>query len=211
MFVDRIGRVRRASHWGLLAVATLLILSAGRASADCGSDYLFIDQPPDVQGTTFIGTYLGRDPVSEPPTDSFRVDRVYAGDLGGTVTYDVQACHPFRHLSPGVRYLFSTSDIAQPTARDTVVYRLSRGSRVTLVGIDGPAKYYIPIWHLDRLADVLALVVPDLPPTDAGPVIDPGATARSDAEVLAIVAAGIGAAGAFVALTRLRGRTARPR
>ncbi len=189
-------------------VAPLLVLSAGPVAADCESNYYFIDQPPDVQGTTFVGTYLGRDTSATPGTDSFRVSKVYAGDPAETITYDVQPCHPFRHLSKGEAYLVSTSEIMEPTARNTVVYRLLAGSGVRLIGLDGPAQEYIPIWRLDRLADVLALVAPgSLPSTDRHALPNVIAGGPFEANSLAILMGIVGLAGAMVARRRFGGET----
>jgi len=89
----------------------------------------------DTQGTTFVGTYLGDEPLPGGPLGAdiriiWSVERVYAGGpLPEILTLRSRHCAPVT-LKPGRRYLFSTADALGPGTWDSVAWRLGKKDRV---------------------------------------------------------------------------------
>lgn len=106
--------------------------------ASCTSGNLLSEvDPPDAQGTAFVGTYVGDmaggrgDPHAL--VAAWDVERVYAGGpLPRRLLFQTPACG-WTNLTPGVRYLFSTAatdldwtdpHADQPTVSDSLAWEL---------------------------------------------------------------------------------------
>lgn len=113
------------------------------APIDMGFGCLAAVQPPlpdGARGTTFRARYIGHERLPSGGVDDLRVhwsvERVYAGGpLPEILTLRSDGCIPVR-LTPGARYLFSTSDLAQPGADDSLAWRLERDGGVRLARFD---------------------------------------------------------------------------
>jgi hypothetical protein len=88
--------------------------TTGPSAQTCEASHLVADiTAADVQGTTFVGTYLG-DTVGgvdspRPLITSWSVERVYAGGpIPADLIFETPGCE-WTNLTPGVRYLFSTA------------------------------------------------------------------------------------------------------
>ncbi|MGD8486212.1 MAG: hypothetical protein PVG27_08195 [Chloroflexota bacterium] len=130
--------------------------------------------PPDAQGTTFVGTYLGDAASgSGPMISSWAVERVYAGGpLPRDLVFQTPACG-WTNLTPGVRYLFSTAvtdlewtspDAGQPSVADSLAWELLPGDAVRLAPFDTYVASDYPSDELHAITtfeDALWSVAPD--------------------------------------------------
>lgn len=101
----------------------------------------------DVRGTTFLGTYVGHEPIASDAFDDLRiiwvVERVYAGGaLPEVLVLRSDGCQS-ASLPPGQRYLFSTADILAPGRPDSVAWRLldDGGVRLAPMGNQGISRF----------------------------------------------------------------------
>ena len=111
----------RSSPWMTLVVSTILVLGAvtgATAQRDPGlsppeacpdDDLVTSVTTDDVQGTTFVGTYLGESTSGRDMTVFWQVEEIYAGGpLSRALFWRTPSCE-WANLTPGERYLFSTS------------------------------------------------------------------------------------------------------
>jgi hypothetical protein len=186
----------------------------------------------EVRGQAWSGVVLGivrqRRPAGggwDTATITFRVERVYrdrpqgrrgAVDLvpGGVITIFGEGCstHPALGLERGGRYLVSAGTLwREPSWPGTNIstaaaWRL-HGDRATLV----KAMYFRDQWselwpgfaEADAVAEVLAIVAPNAPATDAATAPVPGgpSTGKGPPGWVALLAGG---AGAWLVLQRAR-------
>jgi hypothetical protein len=185
----------------------------------------------EVRGQAWSGVVLGikrqRRPAGggwDTATITFRVERVYrdrphvrrgAVDLapGGVITIFGEGCstHPALGLKRGDRYLFSTGTLwREPSWPGTNIstaaaWRL-HGDRATLVKAMYFRNQRDELWpgfaEADTLAEVLAIVAPNAPATDAVTAPVPGVPSTGNGPPWPVALAG--GAGAWLVLRRAR-------
>jgi hypothetical protein len=155
---------------GVLA-ATLLL--PGSASADCSYGPAW-PRPQDARGTTFVGTVTGLDKGGDTNAYSWKVERVYAGDLApGPLArwgYGAPGCHPIV-LHRGTRYLISSGyPLGEGGAFSTVAYEMLGDGAVRLAsfGREQPRTSAPAVYQVDTFDEALGLLL-GMPPTDAAP------------------------------------------
>jgi hypothetical protein len=140
-------------------------------ASECGSANLVADvMPADARGTTFVGTYLGDEPLPGGPMVAdtrvvWSVERVYAGGpLPEVLSLRSAGCAPVT-LKPGQRYLFSTADPLGPGAWDSVAWRLGKSDRVRPArfrSLPAGAEFYPQVARTVKTFDeALAAVAPE--------------------------------------------------
>ena len=154
--------------------------------------------PDQVRGTTFVGTYegdaLGGVGDAHAMTTLWTVERVYAGGpLPQRFSFQTPAC-AWVNLTPGSRYLFSTSvnglggqglAAGQPSVADSLAWELLADGAVRLAPFD---TYQVSDYDSEELRvistfeDALWSVAPDAGDGDApapGSTTDFGCTASA--------------------------------
>ena len=140
--------------------------------ADCGGPSDLPSVFEDVRGTTFTGTVAEIRLPGEGVTVAWDVEEVYAGGpLPATLEFRSPDCVTTL-FDPGVRYLFSTSDLpGEPDTTDSAAWLLEDGDQVSLwaFGRD-PRDYPDAFEAISTLEEALDAVAPGhgpgLPPTD---------------------------------------------
>lgn len=210
---------------GTVATAAALLV-ATPVIADCGLAP-FPQQVGAYRGIAFVGTVTASEPVklryrqrrgSDEIQLSFAVERPIAGVDGGRISVigaDKSSCSVFwaSELAVGDRVLIS---FQPPTDEDQ--YHLPQRDRIAWRALvwrptgDGVWRFaddamLAPEDHpdaaraADSLSEILALVGPDLPPTD----VEPAAPAPGLTEGVLVLA---GLAGAAITVRQLRRRVA---
>jgi hypothetical protein len=178
----------------VVLASSVLLLGGAPANADCSRGPAW-PPPREARGTTFVGVVTGLARDDETNAYAWRVEEVHAGDVvPGRLArwgYGPQGCHPIV-VRPGTRYLVSSGHPSGAGgAATTVAYELLGAGRVRLssFGTEQPASSAPRVYRVDTLAEALALLVPELPATDASP---PGRSAGTGWLPIAGVAAALG-------------------
>ncbi len=166
---------RKSRILGLSAlVAVSAVLSATLVvRADCGGIAPGPRVFEDVRGTTFTGTVAEIRSPGQGVTVAWDVEEVYAGGpLPATLEFRSPDCVTTL-FDPGVRYLFSTSDLGEPDTTDSAAWLLEDGDQVSLWAFGGgrdPRDYPDAFEAIATLEEALDAVAPGhgpgLPPTD---------------------------------------------
>ncbi len=128
----------------------------------------------DVQGTTFLGRYIGDEKLDAGPGMPDRrvywsVERVYAGGpLPEILTLRTGACGPVT-LKKGRHYIFTTSNVDGPSISDSMAWQVRKNGRTKARPFDPiDMKFYRDILpnvrremrQMKSIDDVLATVAP---------------------------------------------------
>lgn len=203
----------------LLAVLALLFVAPPSALAEPLPNPGPPPNAADARGTTFTGTvvrhFTRQVQDHELAFVTFHVERVLALDGLATGAYRPHAGADFDiytsmgfgvdGLVDGARYLFSSSQIPSPQSGDTAAWRIYSGGRVAFVEMSSFLRHGDPrLRRVTTLAAAIALMVPDLPATDAASPTPAGPDAG---RLLAMVAGGFAGLLAFVHRRRSSRRT----
>lgn len=191
-------------------VTTALSLSPERASADCTTDIQYVDRPRDARGTTITARVVDADhQVGDPLIVSrytIEVDRVYAGSVPNSFVLDAYECHGLVGLETGRRFLLSTANIERPSPKESLVWYVSGGGELELVGIETPASGYpVEIRDIETLEQALQALGIDAPLPNTATLGVDGTNHELPAPAVLIVVSGLAALGAAAFI---RARTA---
>lgn len=186
-------RSRALAH--AISIAVLVMeMTSGPVAADCSGRIHIAHGVRAVQGTTFVGTVrsfeYGRYPGHPRYTArvTWQVERVFAGGtLPDRIDYLTPPCLTAA-VQPGVRYLFTTSDIEFPDSEDSAAWIVRPGEALDFWGFGRDLEIYADLFEpfvaLETMDEALDAVAPGagegLPPTDS----DDGALGQASAPLL---------------------------
>ncbi len=171
-----------------LACVTLMAVSPAVAGAADGTACQRSDSLDDVttksaMGTSFVGTYLGDRVGTGDMTHYWDVERVYAGGpLPDHLTFMSAECE-WVNLTPGVRYVFSTSaNLGQPSepfdgpsVSNSLAWELRDVQEVRLApfGAYTVEAYKDDLRSIATLDEVLAAIAPEGGSGEAPQAVEP--------------------------------------